>query len=375
MRIFASCIAFDGGKSGISEYMVAVIREFLADHQVDILISKQDSLIFPLKDKNLRMIVAPASTRKPMFSMFWHLYCAPFRYKLKAYDLVFLPAGNRRLFFRYPPSTAVTFHDLSQFSVPGKYDAFRMFYIRHIIPHYLKKAPAIYAISENTKNDMIRYYYLEPQRIMVNYNGIDTAKFSSLKPEKELREKFGLKRPYLLYISRIEHPGKNHLNLIKAFEMLPAKLSKDYDLVLAGSDWNGSAEVHAYAEASGLKERIKFLGYVENAFVAALYKYAKLYLFPSYYEGFGLPLLEAMYCGVPVLCSSRSSLPEIGGDAVITFDPDFPADIAAKIEEVLGSEELIIKMRERGLERTKDFSWKAHAAKILATFTSQLPSK
>lgn len=299
--------------------------------------------------------------------MFWHLYVLPFCYKWNKYDLVFLPAGNRRLFARYPAHTAVTFHDLSQFHIPEKYDKLRMLYIRHIIPHYIKKAPHIYAISENTKNDMLRFYAMKPMQIKVNYNGYEPEKLKTNTSEIELRSRLGIDHQYLLYIARLEHPGKNHLNLIKAFEQLPENIRNEYDLVLAGSPWSGHEAIYDYVDKSAAKEHIRFTGFVSNDMLAALYRYASLYVFPSFYEGFGIPLLEAMASGVPVVCSSRASLPEIGGNAVLCFDPEYPADIADKITKVLSNNDQYKMMVQRGLMRAGEFSWDAHVQTILDT--------
>ncbi|MDZ4121611.1 MAG: glycosyltransferase family 1 protein [Candidatus Cloacimonadaceae bacterium] len=365
MKIFVSCIAFDEGKSGISDYITSVVRIMLREHKVYLLIYQAEIPSFPLRHENLIFIPVRNYLKNPLISMFWHLYCLPFTHSWKQYDLVFLPAGNRRLFARYPAHTVVTFHDLSQFHIPHKYDRLRMAYIRLVIPHYIKKAPHIFAISENTKNDMLRYYHMEPHQIKVNYNGYDRTKLENVMPEAELRTRLGLQKPYLLYISRLEHPGKNHLNLIRAYELLSDSIRQTYDLVLAGSPWSGSEAVYAYAEKSPCKSSIHFTGFISNELLAPLYKYAKLYVFPSLYEGFGIPMLEAMASGLPVICANRSSLPEIGGNAVLSFDPELPAEIAAKIELVLLDEDQYRRMRERGLVRASYFSWEEHVQTLI----------
>lgn len=367
MKIFVSCIAFDEGKSGISDYIISVVRIMLREHQVHLLIYHSDISLFPLRDKNLKFISVPDYLKKPLISMFWHLYILPFKYNYKQFDLVFLPAGNRRLFARYPANTVVTFHDLSQFYIPEKYDKLRMAYIKYIIPHYIKKAPHIYAISENTKNDMLRYYHMDPHQIKVNYNGYDPSKLQTKISEIELRSRLGISQKYLLYIARLEHPGKNHVNLIKAFELLPDNIRQEYVLVLAGSPWSGHEVIYDYANKSSCKDRICFSGFVPNEILASLYKYASLYVFPSLYEGFGIPLLEAMASGIPVLCANRSSLPEIGGNAVLSFDPEYPTDIAAKIECVLTDDALYQRMVDRGRIRAQEFSWESHVQTILTT--------
>lgn len=365
MKILISALIFDGGKSGASDYTVSVVRELCKEHQLDLLIHPSDASVFPVKSENIRYRLVSDYLKKPLLSLFWHLYILPFIMHASRYDFVFLPAGNRRLIARFPKRTIVTFHDLAQYYVPDKYDRFRMFYVKHIIPHYLRKAPIVMAISENTKNDIIKYYNFQPSRITVNYNGYSPEKLKTNVSEAELRQVFKLCKPYILYNSRIEHPVKNHLHLIRAYELLPDELREQYELVFTGSDWYGSEIVFEYLEKSPAKNNIRFLGSIDNRYMGAFYKYACLYVFPSLYEGFGIPLLEAMASGLPVICSNRSSLPEIGGEAVLTFNPELHADIAAKIMEVLQDNELRQTMVKNSLERVKLFSWRRHVELIL----------
>lgn len=374
MKIFVSVLAFDDGKSGVADYIISVVKELCKNHQLDLLIHRSDAEIFPVKHKNISYRYVSERLKKPLLSMLWHLYCLPFVIKAKQYDVVLLPAGNRRLLARYPKHTVVTFHDLSQYHIPDKYDALRMFYVKNIVPHYLKKAPIIMAISENTKNDLIKYYHLSTSRVDVNYNGYSPDKLKTNVSEAELRQVHKLTRPYILYNSRIEHPLKNHLNLIRAFELLQEEIRDQYDLVLTGINGNGSDVVMDYVKSSPAKKNIKFMGYVDNRYMAAFYKYAVLYVFPSLYEGFGIPLLEAMASGIPVICSNRSSLPEIGGDAVMTFDPEMSADIALKMLMVLINADLQKKMVNNSLERVKLYSWQRHVEHILDLFSNKQPN-
>lgn len=368
MQILISCLAFDEGKSGISDYIVSVCREMIVEHQVTLLIHPSDKAIFPLKSPNLRYIRIPEWIKRSAISMFWHLFVLPYSIDFKPYDLVFLPAGNRRLMAKYPKNTAVTFHDLSQFHIAAKYDGFRMFYIKHVIPYFLRTAPRIYAISENTKKDMVLYYRLPPNRIQINYNGYSPEKLSNSTGIEELRKGLNLNKKYILYVARIEHPGKNHLNLIKAYALLPAEIRDEYDLVCAGGFWNGSDKVFAYAGQLECFKSIHFTGFVSNADMAALYLNASLYVFPSLYEGFGIPMLEAFAAGIPVVCANRSSLPEIGLDAVISFDPEKPEMMAKDMLTVLKDPGLAQEMVRKGRERLAAFSWKKHTNTILNSF-------
>jgi len=365
MKILVSVLVFDEGKSGVADYTISVCRELSKEHKLDVLIHPSDAGIFPVNNENISFRYVADYLKKPLLSMFWHLYILPVVLSAKRYDLIMLPAGNRRLIVYYPAQTVVTFHDLAQYHIPDKYDKLRMFYVKHIIPYYLRKAPIIMAISENTKNDLIRYYNLPSSKIEVNYNGYSPEKLQTNVSEAELRQRFKLCKPYFFYNSRIEHPIKNHIHLIRAFEILPDEIRNQYDLVFTGEDANGSDVVYDYLKQSPVRHSVKFLGFMDNQYLAALYKYACLYVFPSLYEGFGIPLLEAMASGVPVICSNRSSLPEIGGEAVLTFEPEMHADIASKIMEVVNSEQLRAQMINRGLARVRHFSWKRHTDKIL----------
>jgi glycosyltransferase involved in cell wall biosynthesis len=367
-KILVSAMGYDGGKSGISEYIRSIVLELAKTNKIDLIILKKELANFPyLGNDNIKLITYSDLLAKPAVNMLWHLFILPFTFNFKKYDFVFLPAGNRRLFCRYPIKTYITMHDLSQYHIENKYDKFRMFYVKKIIPRYLKKAQVIFSISESTKKDLLKYYNLDGKKIVINHNGFDSTAYSDKCgiTEKNEKKASAEEKKYILYVARIEHPGKNHLNLIKAYEMLPEAVKKEYDLVFAGSLWSDGEKVTEYAAKSGDSKNIKFLGFVKDEAMPGLYRNASLYAFPSFYEGFGIPILEAMSSGVPVVSSNTSSLPEVGGDAIITFNPDKPAEIMEKIEQVLSDTELQKKMIKKGLSRVKEFSWAKHCEIII----------
>ncbi len=365
-KVFVSALAFDEGKSGLADYTVSVVREFAKDNQVDLLIYPSDAEIFPLKSENIRFRLVPEWLKPPFLSCVWHLWFLPIVLHAKRYEAILFPAGHRRIVSHFPPQSVITFHDLTPYYVPQRYNRKRMFYFKYVIPHYLLRAPVIMAISENTKNDLIRHFNLPPEKITVNYNGYNPEILKTDITETELRAKFKIERPYLFYNARIEHPVKNHIHLIRAFELLPEEMRAQYDLVFCGPDSSGCEVVYDYIKESPVSENIHFLGEVRPPWLGALYKYALIYVFPSLHEGFGIPLLEAMASGLPVVCSNRSALPEIGGDAVVTFDPEVHADIAVKIISVLNNPELRERMSQRGKQRAKAFSWSNHVERIMA---------
>jgi glycosyltransferase involved in cell wall biosynthesis len=357
-KIFVSGMAYDGGKSGISFCIKKVVKYLSKDNYVELLLLKQDAERFPVKNDNLKIISVSNLLAKPVVNMLWHLFILPFTRNYKKYDFIVLPAGNRRLFCCYPRYTIVIFHDLSQFHIDQKYDRFRMFYIKRIIPLFLKKADSIMAISYSTKKDLEKYYNLKD--VWVNHNGYEKPVVSEAKGKKvaDVNGKF------LFYLARVEHPGKNHLNLIKAYEKLPDDVKQEYILVFAGKVWEGSEPVMNYVANSADKARIKFMGFVEEDELNWLYKNCSLYIFPSFFEGFGLPILDAMNYGVPVICSNTSSLPEVGGKAVLTFDPNNVQQIKDRIIEVLKDNSLQESMIKAGFEQVEKFDWAKHVQKI-----------
>jgi len=365
-KILMSALAYDNGRSGIARYMENVLKSLNKTLHVELIVNADEKKYFENISPNITFRVVPSLFKKPLLNIFWHMFILPFSIKKNQYDWLFLPAGNRRLMLFYPIKTLITMLDLSQFNVKKKYDAFRMFYIKHVIPFFLKRADLIFAISQNTANDMVKHYKMRPEDIIVNYIGTETKQFL----EKKRLNPNPLGMPYILYVARIEHPGKNHLNLIKAYEKLPGSLKASYRLCLVGSDWSGAEAVHEYADASADRERIVFSGFVENEDLIDYYQHASLFAFPSFYEGFGIPIIEAMASGTPVIASNTSSLPEVGGPAALYFDPNSVEDISKVMAHVLSDSTQQESMREKGYEQIKKFNLDMHAQKLIQNASS-----
>ena len=352
MKILLSAIPFDNGKSGISVYIREVVKALEEQgHKLTLIVEDDGAKEF----ENFELI--RIKKRRALFSMLYSLFILPWRINWKRYDFCIMLAANRRVFCRYPIFTTAVVHDLSQYHVPVKYDRFRMLYIKKILPHYVRKAQSIVAISNSTKNDLIKYWHIPEEKITVVYNGFTP-------PEKVETEK----KKQILYISRIEHPGKNHLNLLKAFELLPENLRKEYTLVMPGAAWNGAETVFEYAKKSPCREQFKFTGFLEFAKLPELYSQSAMYIFPSHFEGFGLSLLEAMSAGLPCACSNNSSLGELGAGTAELFDPASPQEIAAAMEKILKNEDYQKELIQKGREKSAMFSWQNTAQGLTATF-------
>jgi exopolysaccharide biosynthesis WecB/TagA/CpsF family protein len=341
MKILLLAVPFDGGKSGISVYIREVVKSLeKLGHQLTLIV--EDDCVEEFE----RFELIKIKKRRAILSMLYTLFVLPWRINWKKYDFCIMLAANRRVFARYPIYTIGVVHDLSQYHVPTKYDLFRMFYIKRVLPHYLKKVQSVCAISNSTREDLIKFWHIPSEKISVVYNGF--TRLNQVKCEKKKE---------ILYISRIEHPGKNHLNLLKAFELLPENLRDEYNLVMAGAPWNGADKVFEYAENSPCKEHFKFTGFVNFEELPKLYGESMMYIFPSFFEGFGLSLLEAMNLELPCACSNKSSLKELGENAAILFDPDSPKEIAAAMEKILSDSNLQQQLIQKGREKAEKFSW------------------
>lgn len=361
MKILLSCVPFDGGRSGISVYIRHLVSALEAREQDLTLIVESDAqAFFPGRS----LIVLPRCCRHAAVSMLYHLFVLPFRIKFKKYDMAILCAANRRAFCRYPIFTSAVVHDLSQYHVPAKYDPFRMFYIKHLLPHFVRKAQTVTAISCSTADDLHRFWRIPEEKISVICDGLSLPAGEGTDAGQWLAE-HGVRRPFVLYISRLEHPGKNHVNLIRAWELLPPELSEKYDLVLPGASWNGSDAVFRAAESSPCAEHIHFPGFVPSELLVSLYHRAAGYVFPSFFEGFGLSLIEAMSCGVPCACSNTSSLREIGEGAALLFDPARSEEIASALTELLTSEPTRERLKAAGLRRAALYTWENAADSFL----------
>ncbi|MEO0117361.1 MAG: glycosyltransferase family 1 protein [candidate division WOR-3 bacterium] len=259
-------------------------------------------------------------------------------------------------------------HDLIFVLYPETMANYNRFVHKLFFAKSIRASDAIIAVSQATKMDIVRHFQVESKKIFVIHEGVKEIFFS---PEKEkilnLRHRYGLLKPYILNVGTLE-PKKNHIILLKAFK----KLKVDWDLVIIGKKGWKSESFFSTLKELKLSERVKILGYLPAEDLPLFYAGAEIFVFPSLYEGFGLPVLEAMACGTPVICSNVSSLPEIGGDAVLYFNPHSVEELVSQIERLIGDSELREKLKERGIERAKKFSWQKTAEETIKVLKGAL---
>ncbi|MBW8863341.1 MAG: glycosyltransferase family 4 protein, partial [Verrucomicrobia bacterium] len=216
-----------------------------------------------------------------------------------------------------------------------------------------------------------RFWKLPRETVAVIHHGVDHGRFFPVIHEIAKStglNHFGLDRPFFLYVARLEYPAKNHLRLIAAFEQFKAETGSSWQLVLAGGDWHGAETVHAAINKSLFAGDIRSLGFVPEADLPLLYRAAEAFVYPSLYEGFGMPPIEAMACGCPVLCSTRGALGEIVGKAAVTIDPEDVSALKTQLALLASDGRLREQLRAKGLERARQFDWQRTVARTLEVY-------
>jgi len=375
MKIGISTFGGDGGKSGISRYIISLLENMdriAAGHEYDVHVFFNEKDIFlPGGSTTMRAVEQSETLRSPVRSIAWHQLSFPRIARREGYDLVFLPAANRRSCLSLPCPSVGTFHDLSSIHVKGKYDPARNFYIRKVLPLFARRLTHVLTVSENSKRDIVDFARVPPERVTVTPLAADHDTYYQGDKDAAteiIRSNYPIHAPYILYTSRLEHPGKNHVRLIEAFDLLKQREDLPHLLVLAGSNWSGSEAVHEAAARARHSRDIIFPGFVASAHLPDLYRAADVFIFPSLYEGFGLPILEAMACGVPTTCSNISSMPEVAGDAAPTFDPGNIEEIADVLRRLLCDASFRETTRANGIHRAATFNWERTARMTLDVF-------
>ncbi|HKI51351.1 MAG TPA: glycosyltransferase family 1 protein, partial [Geothermobacteraceae bacterium] len=224
-------------------------------------------------------------------------------------------------------------------------------------------------ISEHVKSCLVEKYQLSPDKIDVIYNGFG-ADYEIIEDPRKLesiKNRYGLTRPFLYYPAAT-WPHKNHKNLLMAVKLLIDRYNFDGHLVLSGANFQAHSDVMQEVKRLGLDNTVKALGYLPYDDLPALFNLARIMVYPSLFEGFGIPLVEAMACGCPVICSDRTSLPEVAGEAALLIDPTSPEDIADKIWAAWNDEGNLASLRTRGLQRAEFFSWEKMAKKTIDVY-------
>jgi glycosyltransferase involved in cell wall biosynthesis len=362
-----------GGKSGVAQYVLSLVRGLQRHtkwHEFTLFALEKDLPLFSFAHESMTLVAVSEKYRSAVKNILWHQHRLPRLVRSYRLDVLHVPS-YRRLLSRRPCPLVGTIHDLAPFQVPNKYDWKRMFYGRVVVRWLARRQDRIIAVSQNTAKDIETFFHLPKDRIKVIHNGIDHTRFgpAPVEPAKSwVSRRYGLGGRYFLYVARLEHPGKNHIRLIEAFDLFKAGSSSDWQLVFAGDDWHGAEAIHARIAQSPNRKHICSLGFIPDSSMADLYRAADAFVYPSLYEGFGLPPLEAMACGSPVICSTRGSLGEVIGQAALTIDPENVSQMAAQLGKIATDEQTRNRLREAGFAQAAQFDWARTTAETLRVY-------
>lgn len=357
--------------AGIARYMFHLLRELPGAanaFQLDVYATEPLApTLFP--DVTIHTTRLPA--HKPLARILWEQTLLPLDLLQQNYALLHSLAYVSPLINR--TRTIVTLYDLSFYLYPEYFRPFHRLYLQWGTRFSIRRAERIITISESTKRDAVRLLRLAPEKIDVAVPGVDEEFFKPVSAETiaRFRRDKNLPEHFVLFIGTRE-PRKNIASLIRAFALLQGRTKYTYKLVLAGGRGWMDEEIPKVLEATGMSDQVLFPGFVPHEELPLWYRAADAFVYPSQYEGFGMPALEALASGTPVITSNVSSLPEAVGDAALLIDPQSPEQIADDLVRLLDDGDLCQALRARGLEHARQFTWTRTAQVTARSYASAL---
>ena len=314
-------------------------------------------------------VLRPVPLSERWLNRLWH------RLRLPLYVEAF--TGPLDLFhstdFTLPPvrraRTLLQVHDLSFLRTPQYAEPSLQRYLRQVVPRSVRRADLVLADSQHTKSDIVALLGIPPERVMVVLAGVE-SRFQRVTDEdrlQQVRQRHGLNQPFILGLGTLE-PRKNFAGLISAYGILRARQGIPHELVIGGRQgWLYQGIFDRVAEL-GLQQQVRFLGFVADEDLPALYTLADVFAFPSFYEGFGIPILESMACGTPVVASNASSLPEVVGEAGLMVSPENTEALVQALGQALQDTPLRHTLISRGREQARRFTWERAAQQLLLAY-------
>lgn len=360
-----------------SRALIAALNTQPSSFYYTLFINPRHQSLLPELGDNFRVVDVKPFFKSQIPDIAWHFFILPSLAKKYQIDLLHLFAGNRRLSLFPFSRTVITIHDINHYSNNKIYSYNQYFFFKYALTPLIKLHPHIVAVSECTGFDLRRNFHISSKKINIARNSYNEKLFRPLKHNEiknHVKRKYALENDFILYVSILDHPRKNHTSLIQAYYYLNKIISNISlpDLVFVGKEFFQSEKIFNEINNRGLNKHIRVLSYVPDEEIVMLYNMAKFFVHPSHWEGFGLPILEAMACGLPVVCSDIPAFREIADDAAVYFDQNNPMNIAESMLLLCEDNNLHAKLRLKGLERAKHFNWQDTARKIVEIYNDIL---
>jgi glycosyltransferase involved in cell wall biosynthesis len=382
MKIALNAVALKPGRmGGVETYfrnLVSSLQYINTSNDYYLICSKRHINSFHLSNPHFKPL--PCSFAKP--SPLWYLRAAirhvtpidilcPYVNRLKV-DIIHHPFSILQPLNHSIPSV-LTFHDMQHEFFPENFSAYALQARRKLWRPSAELATRIIAISEHAKQSLVEHYGIDPIKIDVVYNGYNDQ-FRVIENNillESVRSRYGLHKPFM-YFPAATWPHKNHLKLLATIKIMKERYHFDGQLVLSGIAMQAKNVLLEEITSLGLEDDVVVLGYLEDDDLPFLYNLARLLVFPSLHEGFGIPLVESMACGCPVACSNVSSIPEVVGDAALTFDPFSLEEMAEKIWSLWSNDSLRLDLKTKGLDRVSLFNCETMARKTIQAYEKAL---
>ncbi|HMQ34447.1 MAG TPA: glycosyltransferase family 1 protein [Chloroflexaceae bacterium] len=371
MRIGYEITSVGAQSSGVGTYALQLLLGMAAVE------SANEYLLFSNRPHHRQELAATPGVRdlaRPFPSrMLWMQLALPAQLGAERPDICHYPNSIGPL--RSPVPYVVTIHDMTLSLMPGHHPWRKQLLVRPLIPLVARRAAHVITVSTQARADIVRILRVPPGRVTV----IPEAAAAHFRPvpgeeQERARARYGLRRPYVLYIGTLE-PRKNLVRLIRAWHSLRRRGEVPHQLVIVGAPGWQYRPIYEEARALGCADEIVFTGYLPRGDLPALYSAADAFAFPSLAEGFGLPVVEAMACGTPVLISDTPALREVAGEAAVRVDPRSVEAIADGLGLLLGDRELHDRLGAAGLARAASFSWQRAARDTLAVYRAALAAR
>lgn len=356
--------------TGIGRVLISVLDELAKQYPMEkyIIFRNYDFKDYDVLTKydNIQLVDVPYSKESGIKNIWWHQWL--FQKLLKKYhcDLAYIPNFTLLLWKVVP--TVVTIHDLIEFNIPEKFSKLRMFYRKLICdPLMANKSDHILTVSKSSYNDIVKYLGVSPNKVTITPNATDKSFFKLYKQEdvEPVISENGLSyKEYLLFVGSIDYPGKNIKTVIEAYFNLRSKGElENKKLVIIGKNGFNSQVIYDFVNASPYKKDVIFTGYLKDKDLPKYYAGAAIMLYLSFFEGFGLPVLEAMSCGTPVICPNTSCFPEIVEDLDVMVSPTDVKGTEEKILKIIKDRAYADKLAEDCYKKSQKYNW-ADSAKI-----------
>lgn len=376
MKILIDAFGIVNETTGVAQYslqLLSALSEIDTKNEYYICLQKKlkdTHPIFALREKqNFNFMQDDVSAIGPKKQFYYYKLLRENRFKFDLFHSL-----NSELPLYGNMKSVVTFHDLKYVKYPyflSKFSTIKSKYLKYTMTKGAEKANKIIAVSRSTKNDIIRLLGIGKDKITVIYEASNLGIYSRISDDilnSDILKKYSIKKPYFLYVGE-KRPHKNLQGLIEAFAIFKEKYdSRNSSLVLTGKKYSTYHEYITTAENLGIRKSLIFTGFIPEKYLKTIYSEAEILLLISFYEGFGIPILEAMECGIPVITSNISSMPEVAGEAALLVDPNNIQEIVEKMNNIVNSKTLRKQLIERGFKRVKQFSWETTARQTLEIY-------